>query len=78
MTAQLREQCRGSASSAIGGGSRSKDNEPALIALRDALIAKLPESAVPIGPPSGESPSNGAIENGVKVCKGFLRVHLGA
>ena len=54
------------------------DGEPALIALRDALIAKLPEGAAPIGPPAGESQSNGAIENGVKVFKGFLRVHLGA
>jgi hypothetical protein len=30
------------------------DNEPALVALRDALIAKLPEGAVPVSPPSGE------------------------
>ena len=54
------------------------DNEPALIALRDALLARLPEGAAPVLVPVRESESNGAIENGVKMFKGLLRVHLAA
>ena len=52
------------------------DNEPALMALREAVMAKLPGGAIPIQPPPGESQSNGGIENGVKLIKGILRVHL--
>ena len=54
------------------------DNEPALITLRDAVIAALPEGAIPIPTPPRESESNGVVENGVKLFKGMLRVHLGA
>ena len=54
------------------------DNEPALVAFRAALMARLPEGVAFVSPPAGESQSNGTIENGVKPFKGILRVHLGA
>ena len=54
------------------------DNEPALISLRDAVIAQLPGGAIPVPTPARESESNGSIENAVKLFKGMLRVHLGA
>ena len=54
------------------------DNEPALIALREAVMAKLPAGAIPVQPVPGESQSNGMIEAGVKLFKGLLRVHLAA
>ena len=53
------------------------DNEPALIALRDAIKARLP-GALTVPVPPRESQSNGVIENGVKVWKAMLRVHLSA
>ena len=52
------------------------DNELALTSLRDAVIQQLEHGAIPAGPPVHESESNGAIENGVKLFKGLLRVHL--
>ena len=52
------------------------DNEPALKALRDEVITKLPHGVIPVAPPARESQSNGAVENGVKLFKGVLRVHL--
>ena len=52
------------------------DNEPALISLRDEVIKKLDVQAVPETPPQAESQSNGCKENGVKLLKGVLRVHL--
>jgi hypothetical protein len=54
------------------------DNEPALKALRDEVIKLLEQQAIPVAPPAKESESNGAIENGVKLFKGLLRVHLQA
>ena len=51
------------------------DNEPALRALRQAVMAKL-EGASPIDPPEHESPASGIVESGVKTWKGVLRVHL--
>ena len=54
------------------------DNEPALIALRDAILKKLKIPAGPIEAPAKESQTCGAVENGIKVFKGLLRVHLGA
>ena len=41
------------------------DNEPALLALRDEVMRKVP-GACPIEAPAHESQSNGSIENGVK------------
>ena len=41
-------------------------------------MARLPEGAIPVEPPVGESQSNGAMENAVKLVKGMLRVHLSA
>ena len=45
-------------------------------ALREAVMARLGEGAVPQGPPAGESQSNGVVENGVKLLKGLVRVHV--
>ena len=39
-------------------------------------MARLGEGAVPQGPPAGESQSNGVVENGVKLLKGLVRVHV--
>ena len=52
------------------------DGEPALLALRNAITAVLPDGATPISTPVGESVSNGGIEGAVKIVKGVLRVHL--
>ena len=52
------------------------DNEHALTALRTEVIQRLPKGAIPSEPPTRESQSNGAVENGVKLFKGMLRVHL--
>jgi hypothetical protein len=52
------------------------DNEAALLALRDEVIRLLGQQAVPVAPPANESESSGAVENGVKIFKGLLRVHL--
>jgi hypothetical protein len=54
------------------------DGEAALVALRNAITAALPEGATPIVTPVGESQSNGGIEGAVKIVKGLLRVHLAA
>ncbi len=54
------------------------DGEPALLALRNAIIKGLPDGATPISTPVGESSSNGGIEGAVKIVKGMLRVHLAA
>jgi hypothetical protein len=51
------------------------DNEPALKALRAEVMQKL-GGAIPASPPVKESESNGCMENGVKLFKGLLRVHL--
>ena len=61
-----------------GPVSLKTDNEPALIALREAIMTKMLEGAIPIQPTPGESASNGGVETGVKVFKGLLRVHLAA
>ena len=48
------------------------DNEPALVALREQVMANLPGGAIPQEPPEGESQINGALENGVKrIRQGF-------
>jgi hypothetical protein len=52
------------------------DGEPALTALRDAIIKGLPDGATPVKTPVGESQSNGGIEGAVRIVKGILRVHL--
>ena len=54
------------------------DGEPALVALRNAITAALPDGATPVKTPVGESSSNGGIENAVRTFKGLLRVHLAA
>ena len=55
------------------------DNEPALTSLRDGIIETLASSGVQIlvePPPVEESQSNGAIENGVRLVKEMVRVHM--
>ena len=52
------------------------DGESSVEALREEVMARLGEGAVPQGPPAGESPSNGVVENGVKLLKGLIRVHV--
>jgi hypothetical protein len=52
------------------------DGEPALLALRNAIIKGLPDGATPVVTPVGESQSNGGVEGAVKIVKGILRVHL--
>ena len=54
------------------------DGELALVALRNAITAALPDGATPLATPVGESSSNGGIEGAVKILKGLLRVHLAA
>ena len=54
------------------------DGEPAVEALREELMSRMGEGVVPQDPPQGESESNGAVENGVKLLKGMARVHLAA
>ena len=52
------------------------DGEPAVEALREDLMNRLGEGAVPQTPPVGESQSNGVVENGVKHVKGMIRAHV--
>mgnify|MGYP002173632995 FL=1 len=52
------------------------DGEPALVALRDAIIKALPDGATPVKTPVGESASNGGVEQAIRTFKGLLRVHL--
>jgi hypothetical protein len=52
------------------------DGEPAILALKEAIARKLPEGTISVESAAGESESNGSIENGVKLMKGMLRVHL--
>ena len=52
------------------------DNEPALLDLRNEVVAKLPVGVLPSKPPPMESQSNRSIETGVRTFKGVLRVHL--
>ena len=54
------------------------DGEPALVALKDAITKALPEGATPVKTPVGESASNGGMEDGVRIFKVLLRVHLAA
>ena len=51
------------------------DNEPAILALRDLIMAKLQISVLEEEPQPHESQSNGAVENCVKLIKGVFRVH---
>ena len=55
------------------------DNEVAIKALREELMRRAGTGAVPEEPPVAESAStarNGIAENGVKLQRGMLRVHL--
>ena len=52
------------------------DNEAALVALKEAVMQKLGAETIPVEPPAGESESNGAVENGGKLFKGIIRVHV--
>ena len=82
MKGACNEEAGEKAAEAIQGfGHRGKllikvDNEPALKSLRDEVILKLDQGVICVAPPAGESQSNGAVENGVKLFKGVLSVHL--
>ena len=52
------------------------DGEASVEALREAVMVRMGEGAVPQGPPAGESQSNGVVENGVQMLKGLIRVHV--
>jgi hypothetical protein len=52
------------------------DNENAMLDLRKEVIRRRPTGVLAVNSPVGESQSNGVVENGVKVYKGLLRVHL--
>merc|ERR1712016_520307 len=52
------------------------DGEASVEALREAVMARPGEGAVPQGPPAGESQSNGVVENGARLLKGLIRVHV--
>ena len=52
------------------------DNEPAILALKEEIMRSFPDGVIPVESPPHESESNGAAENGVKLVKGLLRVHL--
>ena len=52
------------------------DNEPAILTLRALVLAKLDVKVLEEEPQPHESQSNGAVENGVKLTEGLLRVHL--
>ena len=52
------------------------DGEPAVEALREEVISRMGEGAVPQNPPVGESQSKWVVENGVRFLKGMIRVHV--
>jgi hypothetical protein len=52
------------------------DNEPAVLALKARTLANLTNGAVAVEPPAHESESKGSVENGVKLIKGLLHVHV--
>jgi hypothetical protein len=52
------------------------DGEPAILALKAAISRHLPEGVIAVESAATESESNGSIENGVKLLKGMVRVHL--
>jgi hypothetical protein len=52
------------------------DGEPAILALKEKMMQSLSDGAISIESPPHESESNGAVDNGVKLVKGLLRVHL--
>ena len=52
------------------------DGEASIRALREELLQRAGEGAVPQESPAGESESNGAVEIGIKHVKGLIRVHV--
>ncbi len=50
------------------------DGEPALKALRNAIVKGLPDGATPLTTPVGESPSTGGIEGAVLSVRGVSRI----
>ncbi len=49
---------------------------PAILALKEELMKHLDAGVIPAESPPRESESNGTAENGMKLLKGLLRVHL--
>ena len=52
------------------------DGEPAVEALREELMNRMGEGVAPPNPPVGESQSNGVVENGARLLKDMVRVHV--
>lgn len=52
--------------------------ESALGVLSETLVAQFPLGTIPMLLPSQESEQNGSVENGVKLSKGVVCVHLHA
>ena len=52
------------------------DNELVILAMRDLVIKKFEMQTLELEPQPHESPSNGSVENGIRLFKGLLRVHL--
>eukprot|EP00974_Lingulodinium_polyedra_P002689 252826-Lingulodinium_polyedra.AAC.1 len=52
------------------------DNEPSIKAFREEIMRRFGDGSIPQGPPTGESQSNGAVENVVKLAKGLIRAHV--
>ena len=52
------------------------DNEAAILAMRELVTEKLGMETLEQEPQPHESQSNGAVENGVRLIKGLLRVHV--
>ena len=52
------------------------DNERPLISLRDEVIRQSQAALLPVEIPTYDHQANGSTENGVKLFKGVLRVHL--
>ena len=69
--------CRGMVEAGVRAPCIVKsDGEASIRALRDELLLRAGEGAVPQESPAGESESNGAVEVGIKHVKGLIRVHI--
>ena len=52
------------------------DNEPAVLSLKEEMMMRLEVGVIPVESACNESESIGSVENGMKLFKGMLWVHL--
>ena len=52
------------------------DNEPAVLSLKEEMMMRLEVGVIPVESARNEPESNSSAENGVKLFKGMLWVHL--